>query len=416
MERYNPFDPAALRDPYPYYRRLRAHDPVHWGVPGDPARSGTWYLFRHAEVAPALKDPRFGREIERVTPPEEQPPTPETYGPLVEMSKHWMIIRDPPTHTRLRALVNKAFTPRMIERVVPRIAAHAEALLDQKLSTGRIDLVADYARPLPVLVIAEILGIPPEDYQRFMPWSIDLATTIDLRQSDEVRRRGTQAMVELCDYLRGIIALRRRAPCDDLISGLLQAEENGRKLSEDEALGMITMLLVAGNDPTMHLISNAVLTLLRHPDQLARLRAEPALLEPALDELLRYDSCVQMTFRFVIEDVTLAGKRLRAGDHVALVLGSALRDPHYCAEPDQLDITRVNNRLAFGLGIHFCLGVALARAEGQVALGALLRRAPAFQLASEDLEWHEAAAVRGVVSLPLVFESGVRGQGSGVRM
>ncbi|MBC8162735.1 MAG: cytochrome P450, partial [Roseiflexaceae bacterium] len=154
--------------------------------------------------------------------------------------------------------------------------------------------------------------------------------------------------------------------------------------------------------PTMHLISNAVLTLLHHPDQLARLRAAPELIEPALDELLRFDSCVQMTFRFVMEDLTLAGKRLHAGDHVALVLGSALRDPAYCAQPETLDLGRVNNRLAFGLGIHFCLGVALARAEGQTALATVLGRMPAFELETADLEWHDAAAVRGVVSLPLV--------------
>jgi cytochrome P450 len=405
MRRYNPFDPVVLPDPYPHYRWLREHDPVHWGAPGDPDRRGTWYLFRHAEVLPTLKDPRFGREVWRVVPPDAQSPVPEAYRPLAEMSQHWMILRDPPTHTRLRALVNKAFTPRMVEQIVPRIAVHAAALLAEKLPTGQIDLVADYARPLPVLVIAEILGIPPEDYRLFMPWSIDLAMTIDLRQSDEVRRRGTQAMVELCDYLRGVIALRRRSPRDDLISGLLQAEEHGRRLSEDEVLGMITMLLTAGNDPTMHLISNAVLTLLRHPEQLDRLRNEPDLLETALDELLRYDSCVQMTFRFALEDVVLGGKRLRAGDHVALVLGSALRDPDYCAEPDRLDITRVNNRLAFGLGIHFCLGMALARAEGQTALATLLREVPSFELAAEQLVWHDAAAVRGVVSLPLRFEA-----------
>ncbi|MBC8161667.1 MAG: cytochrome P450, partial [Roseiflexaceae bacterium] len=273
MERYNPFDPSVLPDPYPHYQRLREADPVHWGTPGDLDRDGTWYLFRHAEVLLALKDPRFGRELGRVLPPAELPTVPEAHRPLAEMSQHWMIIRDPPTHTRLRALVTKAFTPRMIERIAPRIAVHAKALLDAKLPTGRIDLVDDYARPLPVLVIAEILGIPPEDFRLFLPWSIALATTIDLRQTEDVRQRGTQAMVELCDYLRGIIALRRRAPREDLISGLLEAEDQGRKLNEAEVLGMITMLLTAGNDPTMHLISNAVLTLLRHPDQLARLRA-----------------------------------------------------------------------------------------------------------------------------------------------
>ena len=401
MQRYDPFDPAVLPDPYSHYRRLRAEDAVHWGAAGDPARPGTWYLFRHDDVLATLKDPRFGRELARALPPEELPPVPDAHRDLALMSEHWMILRDPPTHTRLRALVNKAFTPRMIGRIVPRIAVHAEQLLAAKLPTGQIDLIDDYARPLPVLVIAEMLGIPPEDYQRFIPWAAALAKTIDLRQTDDVRERGTQAITELCDYLRGAIALRRDDPRDDLLSAMLGAEENGRKLSDDEVLGMATLLFMAGNDPTMHLIGNAVLALLRHPEHLARLRAEPALLENALDELLRYDSCVQMTFRFVMEDLALGGKRLRAGDHVALVLGSALRDPAHCDSPDHIDLDRPNNKLAFGLGIHFCLGVALARAEGQVALGTLLHRVPAFELATDTLVWEDAAAIRGVVSLPL---------------
>lgn len=404
MERYNPFDLAVQADPYPHYRYLRAHDPVHWGVAGDPTRPGTWYLFGHDDVMATLKDPRFGRELARALPPEALPLVPEAHRLLADMSEHWMILRDPPTHTRLRGLVNKAFTPRMIQQIVPQITMHAEQLLAQKLPTGQIDLIDDYARPLPVLVIATMLGIPPEDYRRFIPWAAALATTIDLRQTEAVRQRGTEAIIELCAYLRDAIALRRSDPRDDLISALLAAEEHGRKLDDDEVLGMITLLFMAGNDPTMHIIGNAVLTLLRHPDQLARLRAAPDLLETALDELLRFDSCVQMTFRFVMEDLTLGGKQLRAGDHVALVLGSALRDPNYCIDPDQIDLARPNNKLAFGLGIHFCLGVALARAEAQTAVDTLLRHVPAFTLAAENLVWQDAAAIRGLMSLPLAFE------------
>jgi len=403
MQRFDPFDRTIVLDPYPHYRRLRAEDPVHWGVAGDPARPGTWYLFRHDDVMATLKDPRFGRELARALPPGELPPPPDAHRDLAAMSEHWMILRDPPTHTRLRGLVNKAFTPRMIQRIVPRIALHAERLLAAKLPTGQLDLIDDYARPLPVLVIAEMLGIPPEDYQLFIPWAAALAKTIDLRQTDDVRLRGTQAITELCDYLRDAIASRRADPHDDLISGMLQAEEDGRKLNDDEVLGMITLLFMAGNDPTMHLIGNAVLALLRHPEHLARLRSQPALIENALDELLRYDSCVQMTFRFVMEDLTLGGKRLRAGDHVALVLGSALRDPAHCDGPDRIDLERPNNKLAFGLGIHFCLGVALARAEGQTALSTLLQRVPAFELATDTLVWEDAAAIRGLVSLPVAM-------------
>jgi cytochrome P450 len=404
MNRFDMYHPAVLPDPYPSYARLRADDPVHWGMPGDGHWPGTWYILRYDDVMAGLKDGRLGREVGRVLPPERMPPQPPAFKPLHDVAAQWMILRDPPTHTRLRGLVNKAFTPRMVEQLGPSIARVADELLGAALPTGQIELMREFARPLPVLVIAELIGIPPEDFRLFLPWSLTLAATIDLRQNDAVRARGTQAMVELCAYLREIIAARRRQPRADLISSLLAVEDGGSRLSEDEILGTLTLLLTAGNDPVTFMIGNQVLNLLRHPAQLALLRGQPLLLERAVDELLRYDSSVQMTFRFVLEPIELRGKQLTPGDHVALVFGSALRDPEHYHEPDKLDITRYNNKSAFGLGIHFCLGAALARMEGQIALDTLLRRLPELELASETVEWQEAAAVRGPQALPLRFK------------
>lgn len=401
MQRFNPYDPAVLADPYPHYQRLRAEDPVHWGIAGDPQLAGTWYLLRHDDAQATLKDPRFGREVHKVLPPETLPPIPEAYRPLFTMAQQWMILRDPPDHTRLRALVNKAFTPRMIEAVRPRIARIADALLD-RVQGDTMDLIADYASPLPVIVIAELVGVPPEDRELFLPWSIDLARAIDMRQTEEVYQRGSDAVLSMSAYLHDVIAARRRAPQDDLISALLAAEEQGERLTPEMVLGTVIMLLFAGYEPTMHLIGNSVLALLRHPDQLALLQDNPTLMSAAVDELLRYDSSVQMTFRYALEDVELSGKTIRTGEHVAIVFGAALRDPAHYPDPDRLDLTRARGKdITFGLGPHYCLGAALARAEGEIGISALLRRQPTLAQKDSAIAWQETAAVRGLKSLPI---------------
>lgn len=403
MDRFDPFLPPVLVDPYPIYRNFRENDPVHWGIAGDPHFPGTWYLFRHDDVVDALNNPRLGREVRTVLPPDALPPVPDYSRPLFDMAEKWMILRDPPTHTRLRSLVQRAFTPRVVKRINPRIVESADELIDKFRDSGRADLIADFARVLPVIVIAEILGIPPEDYPVFLPWAITLASTIEFRQTEEVYRRGSEAMVGLTGYLRDLIVGRRGRTNDDLIGALLSVEENGQTLSEDDVLGSITLLLSAGNDPTMHLIGNSILALLRHPDQLERLRRDPGLIDTAVDELLRFDSCVQMTFRFALEETKYGGKSIRRGEQVAIVFGSALRDPVYCADPDVIDLARGNNRLPFGHGIHFCLGSTLAKAEGQIAIDRLIRRLPNLQLRTDNLEWQETVAVRGVKCLPVSF-------------
>ena len=411
MERFDPLRPDVLRNPYPHYAWYREHEPVHWGMPGDPATPGTWYLFHHKDVVPALKDPRLGREIravlQREKPEAVQPIAPE-FASLQQMMDRWMFLRDPPTHTRLRSLVNKAFVPRVVEQLFPSIVTGADQLIDAVMDRGQMDLIADFAKLLPVFAIAELLGVPAEDHKLFLPWSNALATTIEFKQTDEVRRNGTQAMNAMMTYLRDLIAERRKQPREDLVSGLIRAEDGGRTLSEDEVLATITLLLSAGNDPTEHMIGNDILTLLLHPDQMKQLLEDFSLLEPANDELLRYDSSVQATFRYALEDVEIGGKQIRMGDHLALVFGSALHDPAYCAQPDELNLTRQNNRLPFGFGPHFCLGMPLARPLGKIALERLLRRLPKLELASDpaDLEWEERVAVRGVKALPVSFSAG----------
>ena len=403
MKPFNPLDLNFLVDPYATYAEYRTQEPVHWGVPGDAATLGTWYLFRYDDAMLALKDPRFGREVGHVKP--QLPVAPE-FQPLSDMAAHWMILRDPPTHTRLRGLVNKAFTPRVAEHMRPRIGLHANWLIDAVIVSGRMDMIADFARVLPTMIIAEAIGVPSEDCALFLPWSVALAATIEFKPTDEVRRLGTQAMAELCDYLRALMVQRRANPRDDLLTALLHAEDEHSVLSEDEILGTITLLLTAGNDPTQHLIGNAMLALLRHPAELAWLRTQSAATETAIDELLRYDSSVQATFRYALENVEIGGQPIAAGDHVAVLFGSALRDPAYCERPDVLDLTRKNNALPYGFGPHFCLGMPLARAIGQVAIERLITRLPSLALDIDPfaIEWEERVAVRGVKSLPVIFE------------
>ena len=237
----------------------------------------------------------------------------------------------------------------------------------------------------------------------FLPWSVALAQTIEFQQTDEVRRRGTEAMREMYTYLRRLMMQRRAGPRDDLLSALLHAEEDDSALSEDEILGTITLLLSAGNDPAQHMIGNAVLALLRHSKALSWLRAHPEAMESATDELLRFDSSVQATFRYALENVVIGGRPIAAGEHLAIVFGAALRDPSYCDQPDALDLARKANTLPYGFGPHFCLGMPLARAIGQVALERLVTRLPDLHLDAHPLEWEERVAVRGVKALPVTF-------------
>ncbi len=389
-------DTEFLANPYPTYDRLRAEDPVH------RAPLGLWVLTRYDDVALVLRDPRFSREGFDVA-------YAAVDGAGAESSRRQpsMLYRDPPDHTRLRAAVSRAFTPRTIETLRPRIQQLVDELLGHVQDAQAMDVIADLATPLPVAVIGELLGVPLDDRAGIMGLSADVARSLDalpVPADRELVERGRAARRTLATYFRHLIAARRCKPQDDLLSRLIAAADQGYPLSEEELVGMAVLLAVAGHETTTHLIGNGVLALLRHPDQLARLRAEPGLLPSAIEELARYDGPVQRTWRITTTSVELGGRTLPADALVVAVLGAANRDPARFPAPDRLDYSRPDNaHLAFGAGVHHCLGVALARVETAIAIGALLRRMPQLQLAAEKPEWRGSSLIRGLAALPVTF-------------
>ena len=396
------FDPAFKADPYPTYARLRSTDPIHRTTL--PDGRGVWLNTRYEDVLAVLKDGRFVKDWRKAMTPEQLaqiPPIPDVLKPLSSN----MLDTDPPDHERLRALVSKAFTPRLIERMRGRVQAIADSLLDAVEDQGRMDLIDDYAFPLPITVIAELLGVPAEDRNNFREWS-DAAVSGDSSQ-DYVEKVLIPNMHAFLDYLRAMFDEKRENPREDLISALVQAEKAGDKLSEDELLGMVFLLLVAGHETTVNLIGNGMLALLQHPDQLQRLRDEPALIKPAIEELLRYDGPVEAaTERFASEDVPIGETVIPRGEMVLVVLAGADHDPERFPDPDALDITRADNKhLAFGKGIHHCLGAPLARMEGQIAISTLLGRMPNLRLkdSPESLVWRQGLILRGLKGFPVEF-------------
>jgi cytochrome P450 len=369
-----------------------------------PDGRGVWLVTRYDDVVAVLKDERFAKDWRRAMTPEQLaqiPPIPEVMRPLSEN----MLDKDPPDHERLRRLVSKAFTPRLIERMRPRVQEIADTLLDAVEDKGGMDLIDDYAFPLPITVIAELLGVPVEDRNRFREWS-DAAVSGDTTQEyvEKILLPHMQAFIE---YLRALFEEKRENPKDDLISALVLAEEAGDKLSEDELLAMVFLLLIAGHETTVNLIGNGTLALLQNPDQLQKLKDEPLLIKPAIEELLRYDGPVETsTERFAREDVAIGDTVIPKGEMVMVVIAAADHDPERFPEPDTLDIARADNKhLAFGKGIHHCLGAPLARMEGQIALGTLLRRMPDLRLkgSPESLTWRPGMVLRGLTGLPVEF-------------
>ena len=401
---FNPLSPDVLTDPYPYYEWLRKHDPVHWGASGDPNSDGCWYITRYDDATDILKDQRFGREIWRINSDVAPSDVSLADHPLEAIKNQWMVLRDPPAHTHLRQLVQRVFTPKMIARMAPRIAEIASQLLENHRDTGSIEVITDFSLPFAVIVIAELLGVPAEDRHLFLPWTKALSAVIEFEQTDDVQKQGTKAILELNEYLRQIIKKRRQDSQEDLISALLAPQARNQISSEDELLGTCTQLLFGGNEPIAHMIGNGVLALLQYPEQKAKWRTNPSLASTAVDEIMRYDSSVQMTFRYALEDVVFGGKRIRQGDLVAIVFGSANRDANHFPHPNQLDLSRSPNRhLSLGLGIHYCMGAALGRVEGEIAFNLLLGRFPKLALQTNELEWNETVAVRGLKELRITF-------------
>jgi cytochrome P450 len=316
-----------------------------------------------------------------------------------------MLDREPPDHTRLRRLVSKAFTPRMVEQLRPRVRAMADALVDDLLDAGSdggvVDLKALVAEPLPVAVIAEMLGVPQPDRHLLRPWSADICLMYELNPPPSSEERAVRASVEFSDYLRELVRARRNDPHDDLISLLSQVVDEGERLTEDELIGTCVLLLNAGHEATVNVTGNGWLALFRHPDALREVRTDPALLSGAIEELMRYDTPLQMFERWVLEDIVVQGVPIPRGAEVALLFGSANRDPARFAEPDRLDLRRTDNaHLSFGAGVHFCLGAPLARVELQESYSAVLNRVPGIALAQEP-EWSPGYIIRGLETLPV---------------
>ena len=392
---FNPMSPEVIADPYPYYHRLREADPVH------RSPLGFFVASRHADVAHVLRDKRFGKDfVGRMT---------RRFGdkimeePVYRSMSHWMLQQDPPDHTRLRGLVVKAFTARRVEDMRPRIQEIVDRTLDRVEAQGRMDLIADFAFRLPVTVICEMLGIPKQEHELFFHGARTGGRLLDpvplSRAEIDEANAGSLAQAE---YFHALFELRRRQPGEDLTSQLVQAEEQGAKLSNEELTANIILLFGAGHETTVNLIGNGLLALHRNPDQLQRLQRSPSLIGNAIEELLRYDSSVQLTGRTALEDVEVGGTSVAKGESVLCLLGAANRDPAAYPDPDRLDIARPNIRpLSFGGGIHFCLGAQLARIEGEIAIATLLRRLPNLRLDDpEHADWRQTFVLRGLNRLP----------------
>ena len=325
-------------------------------------------------------------------------------GPLIQMQTNWMLMKDPPDHTRLRTIVTKAFTPRVAESMRPRIQAIVDGLLDKVQAAGKMDVIADFAYPLPTVVICEMLGVPMEEQEQFKVWTRDLARSLDPIITPEIIEAANQATVAFYEYFRGLIAKRRQNLQNDLLSGLIAAEEQGDRLNEEELVATAILLLGAGHETTMNLIGNGMFALLRHSDELLRLQADSSLVLSAVEEFLRYDGSVQMTARTALVDVEIGRKVIPKGTQAIILLGAANRDPEVFPDPDRLDINRAENKhIVFSYGIHHCLGAPLARVEAQVAFNTLLQRMPKLRLTTENLEWRDTVTLRGLKALPIAF-------------
>ncbi|WP_405725045.1 cytochrome P450 [Streptomyces sp. NBC_01537] len=394
---FDPWSPDFVANPYPAYAALRAAGRAHWFEP-----SRQWLIPHYEDVSALLRDRRLGRtylhrftheEFGRTAPPPE-------HEPFTTLNGNGLLDLEAPDHTRIRRLVSKAFTPRTVERLTPTVQRLADELVSELLAEGGGDLIATVAEPLPVAVIAEMLGIPQGDRHMLRPWSADIVGMFELNPTEEAARRAVQASVDFTAYLRGLISERRKTPGEDLISALIAAHDEGDRLSEQEMISTCVLLLNAGHEATVNTTGNGWWTLFRNPAQLQALRASPdALLASAVEELMRYDTPLQMFERWVLDDIEIGGTVIPRGSEVALLFGSANRDPARFGRPDELDLARAENpHVTFGAGIHFCLGAPLARIELAASFGTLLRRAPGMRLVDEP-EWNPGYVIRGLKAL-----------------
>ncbi|MBB5082833.1 cytochrome P450 [Nonomuraea endophytica] len=390
--RFDPWNPDFVAHPYDVYAELRRAEPVSFFEP-----TGQYLISRHADVNALLRDRRLGRSYLHVAAHEEfgQEAPPDFQEQFWRVVNAGMLDVEPPVHTRLRRLVSKAFTPRMVESLRPRVREIAGGLVDAFVAEGGGDLLAEVAEPLPVTVIAEMLGIPDADRHLLRPWSADICLMYELNPSPQAQHTAVRAAAEFADYLKVLARERKRQPGEDLISALAQIDE----LTEDELVGTCVLLLNAGHEATVNVTGNGWWSLFRNPAELERLRADRSLLPTAIEELMRWDTPLQMFERWVLEDIEVEGVAIPKGVEVALLFGSANRDPEVFTDPDRLDVGRADNpHISFGAGIHFCLGAPLARIELMESFGALLEKAPKLELVREPV-WKPGYVIRGLESL-----------------
>jgi cytochrome P450 len=388
---FNPFDPEVHADPYPTYKRLRDTDPVH------QSPFGGLILTRYADIARVLRDPRMSSDFRNVELPFDV-----AQGPAQQLEDRQpsMLFLDPPDHDRLRNLVHKAFTARRIEHLRSKVIEVVDELIARGREKSEMDLVTDFAYPLPVAIICDLLSVPLQDQAIFRSWSRDLVQTLDPIVTQETMQRALESADAFKDYFRGVIESRRKHPQDDVLSALITAEDEGKKLTEEELLVTLTLLLVAGHETTVNLISNGMLALLENPREWQRLVDDPTLIRSTVEELLRYDSPVQFVARIPLEDIEIDGRRVAKHHEIVCILGAANRDPHQFEEPDRLDIARRDNKhLAFSAGTHFCLGASLARLEGQIAISALAKEMPSMQPTTAAPERRPTVTLRGLEKL-----------------
>ena len=393
---FDPHDVGFVAHPYPVYARLREAGPILYFE-----QTNQWIVPRYEDVSRLLRDRRFGRTYHHMATHAEmgRPEEPEWHAPFWKLIRSGILDMEPPDHTRVRKLVSKAFTPRRVEELRPFVQRIMDGLVDRVEGAGEFDLIREIAEPLPVTVIAELLGVPESDRHLLRPWSAEICRMYELNPTDEDARAAVQASEEFSAYLRDLSRERRRDPKGDLISALTQVVEEGEKLTEQELIGTCVLLLNAGHEATVNVTGNGWWSLFRNPHQLARLRGDPSLVPRAAEELMRYDTPLQMFERWVLEDVEIHGQRVAKGQELALLFGSANRDPDVFDRPDELDVGREPNpHMSFGAGIHFCLGAPLARVELQVSFGTLLRRLPQMELVKEP-EWKPNYIIRGLRAL-----------------
>lgn len=392
--------PASIVDPHTYYHQLREFDRVHWNE-----RWGGWVLTGYDEVVAVLRDAEnFSADRMAYLETELDPAERKVYQPIFDVLAKWLVFIDPPDHTRIRRLVNTRFTPRAVEQYRPRVRAIVNGLLKEIEPRRKMEVVHEFAYLVPLTVILELLGAPALDRDLIKQWSEQIGAFFFLR-ADEPRRReiACEGVTSLVNYLRPLVAQRRESPTLDLISALVACEE-GDELSEQEIIATCVLLVFGGHETTMNLIANGTLALARNPDQWERLKTEPALIESAVEELLRYDGSVKATVRWARNETPIGGKTIRAGQKVLCALSAANRDPAQFPDPDRLDITRnPNPHVAFGQGIHVCLGAPLARLEGQEAIAGLVRRLALPKIDTDTLEYHPTVVSRALRRLPIVF-------------